>query len=149
HGELPDTTPREGSDFYFLPREETSDVLATIRQVVGERIPRKFGFDPIDDVQVLSPMHRGDVGAQNLNKELQALLNPPRAGIAELAHGTRTFRVGDKVIQNRNDYDKDVFNGDIGKVVQILDGETRGVVVEYDGRAVPYEAGELDAIALA
>jgi exodeoxyribonuclease V alpha subunit len=149
-GEIPDTKPQEGADFYFLPREEPSEVVATIKQVVAERIPRRLGVDRIDGVQVLSPMHRGDVGTQKLNAELQELLNPARPGVRELVHGSRTFRVGDKVIQNRNDYDKDVFNGDVGRVVEVFDGESgRGVIVDFEGRSIPYDIQEVDQIALA
>jgi exodeoxyribonuclease V alpha subunit len=145
-GELPDLASREGSDFYFIARDEPAGALATILELVAERIPRRFGFAPAD-VQVLAPMHRGDVGAQRLNLELQARLNPPRAGVAELAHGKRLYRVGEKVIQNRNDYDKDVFNGDVGRVADVLDGEDgRQLVVDFDGRNVLYDAQELDQL---
>jgi exodeoxyribonuclease V alpha subunit len=144
HGQLPDAP---GADFFVIERDDPKAALATILEVVAERIPRRFGFDPVDDVQVLAPMHRGDVGALSLNAELQARLNPPGAGIAETTFGRRTFRVGDKVIQNRNDYDKDVFNGDVGRITQIRDGEDgRQVVVEIDGRPIVYEAGELEQI---
>lgn len=144
-GELPSLeTAGDQSDFYFLSREEPADVLSTILEVVAERIPRRFGFDPVTDVQVLSPMHRGEVGAANLNAALQARLNPARAGAAEISRGSRTYRVGDKVIQLRNDYDKDVFNGDVGRVIEAKDGE---LLVEIDGRPIPYEASEVDQIA--
>jgi exodeoxyribonuclease V alpha subunit len=143
-GEAPDLAAGEGSDFYFIDREEPGDVLATILEIVADRIPRRFGLDPIDGVQVLAPMHRGDVGAANLNTALQARLNPP-LGVprSELNRGNRTFRVGDKVIQLKNDYDKDVFNGDIGRVTAILDG---GLVVDIDGRPIQYQSEELDQL---
>jgi exodeoxyribonuclease V alpha subunit len=140
----------EGSDFYFVEREEPEAVLATIVELCAERIPRRFGLDATDDVQVLAPMHRGDVGAQNLNVALQARLNPARAGVAELARGHRTFRVGDKVIQLRNDYDKEVFNGDVGRIVAMqlagASDEDQHVTIEIDGREIVYGLGELDQI---
>jgi exodeoxyribonuclease V alpha subunit len=145
-GQLPDLAPQEGSDFYFIEREAPAEVLETILHVVAERIPRRFGLAQ-GDIQVLCPMHRGEVGAQNVNLQLQARLNPPREGLAELAQGRRLFRVGDRVIQNRNDYDKDVFNGDLGRITAMVDGEEgRHVVVEMDGRTVDYEANELEQL---
>jgi len=144
HGHVPDA---RGDDFFVIEREEPRAALATVLELVSERIPRRFGWDPVDDIQVLAPMHRGDVGVASLNAELQARLNPPADGVAELSFGKRTFRVGDKVIQNKNDYDKDVFNGDVGRIAQIVDGdEGRQVVVEIDGRPVVYEAAELEQI---
>jgi exodeoxyribonuclease V alpha subunit len=145
HGERPDVVRQEGSDFHFIEREEPAQVLETVLDLVASRIPRRFRLDPFADVQVLAPMHRGEVGAQNLNKALQARLNPP--GPPELASGSRMFRVGDKVIQLRNDYDKDVFNGDLGRIVEIArDEEETRVVVEVDGRKILYEPGELDQL---
>jgi exodeoxyribonuclease V alpha subunit len=144
HGERPDTERREGSDFHFIEREEPAEVLETVLDLVATRIPRGFQLDSFADVQVLAPMHRGEVGAANLNKALQARLNPP--GPPELASGTRLFRVGDKVIQLKNDYDKDVFNGDLGRIVEIVREEEPHVVVELDGRRVHYEPGELDQL---
>jgi exodeoxyribonuclease V alpha subunit len=143
-GEMPDLSAREGSDFYFLSRDEPSAVLATVCEVVAERIPRRFGLDPLVDVQVLTPMHRGEVGAQRLNAELQARLNPPREGVRQLVRGSRTMRAGDRVMQLKNDYDKEVFNGDVGRIVEVV-GEG-GLVVEIDGRRIPYDAGELDQL---
>jgi exodeoxyribonuclease V alpha subunit len=146
-GEMPELITVDGSDFYFIAREDPKAVLSTIIELVSNRVPRRFGFDPIDDVQVLSPMHRGDVGAQNLNMELQARLNPPGTA-PELKHGSRTFRVGDKVIQLRNDYDKEVFNGDVGRVRGIdVSEEGTQLIVEFDGRDVLYEPQELEQIA--
>jgi len=150
HGELPDLRTHDGSDFYFIERDEPEAALATIVEVVAERIPRRWGLDAVDDVQVLAPMHRGEVGAQNLNATLQARLNPPRAGAAEITIGRRNFRVGDKVIQQKNDYDRDVYNGDVGRVTAITnydhDEDGREVIVEIDGRPIPYEIGELDQL---
>jgi exodeoxyribonuclease V alpha subunit len=143
-GELPELATREGSDFFFVERDEPADVLATVCEVVAERIPRRFGLDPLADVQVLTPMHRGEVGAQRLNAALQERLNPAREGGGELVRGARTLRAGDRVLQLRNDYDKEVFNGDVGRIVEIV-GEG-GLVVEIDGRRIPYDAGELDQL---
>ena len=149
-GELPDLTTREDSDFYFVERDEPADVLRAVCELVAERIPRRFGLHPVDDVQVLAPMHRGEVGAQNLNTALQARLNPPREGLAELARPARAYRVGDKVMQIKNDYDREVWNGDVGRIVAVTggdaDGERRGLAVEIDGRQVAYGAGELDQL---
>src|SRR5690606_20396138 len=106
-----------------------------VQQVVAERIPRRFGFDPIEAVQVLTPMHRGPAGTAALNEQLQRLLNPSGAA---LEGGGASLRVGDKVLQTRNDYDKEVFNGDLGRVVAVS-REERSLVVRFDGRDVKYE----------
>ncbi len=140
-GEPPDLAGR--ADFFFVERDDPVEARATILELCAERIPRRFGFDPVADVQVLSPMHRGDVGTVSLNTALQERLNPPRPGAAELAFKNRVFRVGDKVIQNRNDYDKDVFNGDVGRVVAAGGDE---VVVDFDGRSLAYARDELDEL---
>jgi exodeoxyribonuclease V alpha subunit len=148
-GEPPALDGAEGGDFYFLEREEPPAVLSTILEVVAERIPRRFGFDPLGDVQVLTPMHRGEVGAQNLNVALQARLNPPAEGRFEVQRGARIYRAGDKVMQIRNDYDKEVYNGDLGRIVGVetdLEGEDRKIVVDFDGRTIAYALDELDAL---
>lgn len=152
-GELPELAPvrpagggrEEGSDFYLIEREEPDAVLATIKELVQRRIPARFGVDPVDDIQVLTPMHRGSLGAANLNAELQALLNPE--GDA-LARGERLFRTGDKVMQLRNNYDLDVFNGDVGRIASV-DLNERSLVVRFDEREVRYDPAELDELALA
>jgi exodeoxyribonuclease V alpha subunit len=149
HGEMP-TLPPDGdlADFYIIERGEPEEVVATIKDLVGQRIPSRFGFDPIEEIQVLTPMNRGVLGVLSLNAELQALLNPADAGDAEIVRGGRAFHVGDKVMQLRNNYDLDVFNGDIGRVVRI-DTVDRTMDVEYDGRPVSYESAALDEVALA
>lgn len=146
-GEMPITDPDEGSkpDFFFIPIEEPEKVLERIVSLCGERIPERFGFHPLNDIQVLTPMHRGVVGATNLNIELQRHLNPSGD---ELARGGRTFRSGDKVMQIRNNYDKDVYNGDIGRIKRI-DREEQEVAVDFDGRIVSYDFSELDELVLA
>jgi exodeoxyribonuclease V alpha subunit len=133
------------SDFFFIDKNEPEEVLATIKTLVKERIPRKFGFDPINDIQVLTPMHKGLLGAAALNAELQALMNPDGPTVAR---GARLFRAGDKVMQIRNNYDLDVFNGDIGRIVAIDEAE-RSVRAVFDGRDVSYEEADLDELALA
>src|SRR5262249_42895222 len=108
-------------------------------------IPRRFGVDAADGIQVLTPMHKGLLGAVNLNAELQALLNPRGD---TLARGARMFRTGDKVMQLRNNYHLEVFNGDIGRIVKI-DEETHAVHVRFDDRTVAYDTGDLDELSLA
>ncbi|MBF0553248.1 MAG: ATP-dependent RecD-like DNA helicase [Nitrospirae bacterium] len=129
-------------DFYFFQIEEPEKVIEKIIELCKDKIPQKFGFKPIDDIQVLTPMHRGLVGSANLNAELQKSLNPSQE---EFVIGGKTLKIGDKVMQIRNNYDKEVFNGDIGKITK-HDKEQHEVVVNYDGRAVPYEYTELDEI---
>jgi exodeoxyribonuclease V alpha subunit len=145
HGEIPDLDASgETSDFYFINREEPEAARATIVELVAERIATRFGFDPITEVQVLAPMHRGELGTAALNKALQDKLNPASGG-AEMIRGERTYRRGDKVMQLRNDYDKGVFNGDIG-VLSAIDAEAGTVSVDFDGRAAIYERNELDQL---
>ncbi len=145
HGEVPDLEASgETSDFYFINREDPEAARATIVELVSERIASRFGFDPITEVQVLAPMHRGDLGTAALNKALQDKLNPTRGG-AEMIRGERTYRRGDKVMQLRNDYDKGVFNGDIG-VLATVDAEAGTVSVDFDGRIALYERNELDQL---
>jgi exodeoxyribonuclease V alpha subunit len=131
-----------GNDFYFIEQEDPDQVLNIILELSKKRIPQRFGFDPVDDIQVLTPMHRGPVGAGNLNQQLQAALNPGEGGVTL---GERTYRVNDKVMQIRNNYDKDVFNGDIGRV-RAIDRERREVTVSIDGRDIAYDFGDLDEI---
>ena len=133
------------SDFYFIQQEDPEKVLEIILELTKERIPNRFGLDPVDDIQVLTPMHKGVVGAGNLNTELQKSLNPSQV---EIARGSRNFRINDKVMQIRNNYDKEVFNGDIGRIVDILPDENE-ITVLFDGRKVAYEFYELDELILA
>src|SRR5262249_11549517 len=146
HGEMPLVEAgKEEGDFYFIARREPEEILAAIKTLIAGRISLKFGFDPVEDIQVLTPMHRGVIGASNLNAELQTLLNP--AGPA-LERGNRRFRVGDKVMQLRNNYDLEVFNGDIGRVVAI-DPTDRRMNVRYEDRVVSYDVDDLDELVLA
>lgn len=134
------------TDFYFIPAETPGEIHAKLRQVVTERIPKRFGLHPIQDVQVLTPMNRGGLGAHSLNMELQKVLNSE--GAPAITRFGTTFAPGDKVIQLVNNYDKEVFNGDIGRIT-VIDQEEGLVQVDYEGREVEYEFGELDEIALA
>ncbi|HEU0033326.1 MAG TPA: ATP-dependent RecD-like DNA helicase [Kofleriaceae bacterium] len=152
HGRVPelDAPADKGtSDFYFINRDDPDAARATIVELVAERIPQRFGFDAIDDVQVLAPMHRGELGTAALNRALQDRLNPAGER-AELPRGDRIYRVGDKVMQLKNDYDKGVFNGDIGVIVDIADGFLR---VDFDPRSndprkqiAGYQRTELDQL---
>jgi exodeoxyribonuclease V alpha subunit len=134
-----------GSDFFFIEKNEPDEVLATIKTLVKDRIPRKFGLDPVNDIQVLTPMHKGMLGAAALNAELQALMNPDGPFVTR---GSRLFRAGDKVMQIRNNYDLDVFNGDIGRIASI-DVADRTLRAVFDGREVAYEEADLDELVLA
>jgi exodeoxyribonuclease V alpha subunit len=143
-GIIPDLRkPEAESDFYFVEADDPETAVPRIIELVSNRIPRRFGLDPIRDVQVLCPMNRGGVGARSLNIELQAALNP--AGDRKVERFGWTFAPGDKVMQIENDYDKEVYNGDIGYVTSVEpdDGELTAV---FDGRPVTYGFGELDAL---
>jgi len=146
-GQFPDLRieGRENQDFYFIGREDPEEAAQTIVKLCTQRIPRGFGLDPMEDVQVLSPMHRGVVGAHNLNTLLQAALNPTGVTLDRAGY---TYRVNDKVMQTRNNYDKDVYNGDIGRIKRI-DRENQEVRVEFEGRTVSYDFSELDDLVLA
>ncbi|HEX7839609.1 MAG TPA: AAA family ATPase, partial [Kofleriaceae bacterium] len=146
-GERPSLDPPGAgatSDFYFIARDDAEAARATIVELVAERIPGRFGFDPIAEIQVLAPMHRGELGTAAINRALQDRLNPA-AGGPELSRGERVFRRGDKVMQLRNDYDRSVFNGDIG-VIAAIDGDSGTASVEFDGRLVSYDRAELDQL---
>jgi exodeoxyribonuclease V alpha subunit len=143
-GRIPDLAPPEGeADFYFVPATDPEQAVPRIVELVAKRIPRRFGFDPIKDIQVLCPMNRGGVGARSLNIELQAALNP--AGEKRVERFGWTFAPGDKVMQIENDYDKDVYNGDIG-MIEDVDLDEGEVAVDFDGRKVTFVFGELDTL---
>lgn len=135
----------EESDFYIVPGEEPEAIAKTIVDLVKTRLPHKFGFDPVRDIQVLCPMNRGITGARGLNQMLQEALNPPGANSVE-RFGYR-FSAGDKVMQTVNNYDRDIYNGDIGTVIHV-DSEEQELAVSFDGRTVTYAFGELDEIVL-
>jgi exodeoxyribonuclease V alpha subunit len=148
HGEMPELAPPgEGtSDFYFISREDPEAARNTIVELVAERIPARFGLDPITQVQVLTPMHRGELGTHVVNRALQERLNPPSpTGDVELVRGDRAFRRTDKVMQLKNDYDRNVFNGDIG-VIESVDPQGSVIRVDFDGKVVTYERSELDQL---
>lgn len=138
---------RGETDFYFVRIEDPEECVKRVIELVVDRIPRKFGFDPMEDVQVLSPMRRNALGTDNLNFRLQEALGRGK-GAASISRGAFVFREGDRVMQIRNNYDKDVYNGDVGFIRQI-DPVERRMVVAFDGRPVSYDPGDLDELVLA
>jgi len=148
-GRMPnlDVPRSDTSDFYFVEAHDPEDGVSKIIEIVKHRLPKRFGFDPIKDIQVLCPMNRGGLGARALNVDLQKALNPSVDAVFIERFGF-TYRVGDKVMQTENDYDKDVFNGDVGYVRRI-DPDAQELVIEFDDTPVEYQFGELDEVALA
>ena len=145
-GQMPELTPIESGDFYFVDAADAEEGVRKLLAIVQERIPKRFGFDPVRDIQVLCPMNRGGLGARSLNIELQNALNPP--GEIRIERFGWTFCPGDKVMQVENDYDREVYNGDLG-VVSRIDMEEGELSVDFDGREVTYGFGELDELVLA
>ncbi len=134
------------SDFFFISSDEPDKTAETIANIVSLRIPEKLGLDPVNDIQVITPMHRGSLGTQALNRKLQDSLNPASESTFEIERFGARYRVGDKVIQTRNNYDKETLNGDIGKVIEISTDPGK-VIIQFSGqRTVSYEPGELDEI---
>jgi exodeoxyribonuclease V alpha subunit len=147
-GELPQSAPAGGAgDFYFVEADTPDAVIERMLTMVRQRIPQRFGLDPLRDVQVLTPMNRAELGAQSLNVRLQEALNPAPDAPRVERFGWQ-FRLGDKVMQTQNNYTKEVFNGDIGRITAV-DEVGRELIVDYDGKPVSYEFGELDEITLA
>ena len=146
---LPETGSTDtSSDFFFIEREEPEEIVSTLINLVRDRIPKRLGVDPVMEIQVLAPMHRGTLGIGELNTRLQASLNPPQQYRSETsAYGT-LFREGDKVLQTTNNYDKEVFNGDIGRIHRI-DLAEKNLIVHFDTRKVAYDFSELDELTLA
>jgi len=144
---LPFEFPENGerSDFFFIESDNPEDVIAKMLELVSSRIPKKFHFDPMTEIQVLTPMRRNQLGSENLNTIIQQTLNP--LGVAISRYG-REYREGDRVLQIRNNYDKDVYNGDIGQVDGV-DLDAQEVIVNYDGSRVVYAAEDLDELDLA
>jgi exodeoxyribonuclease V alpha subunit len=142
-GDMPalDDNP-DSSDFFFISRDDPTAAAELAIDFATRRIPERFGLDAIDDIQVLSPMHRGELGVTRLNERLQAVLTPKGR---ELAVGWRRFRVGDKVMQVRNNYDLDIFNGDLGRISDI-DFEEREVTEDFDGRSTVLASDVLEDI---
>ncbi len=145
-GQMPELTAPDGSDFFFVQADEPEDAARKLLAVVRDRVPARFGLDPVRDIQVLCPMNRGSLGARTLNIELQRALNPP--GPERVERFGWTFCPGDKVMQVANDYERDVFNGDLGLITGI-DTEEGALTVSFEGRAVEYGFGELDELVLA
>jgi exodeoxyribonuclease V alpha subunit len=143
-GEVPllESSKDRLSDFYFIHQDDPEKAADIIVDLVCRHIPRRFGLNPVEDIQVLTPMHRGAVGAGHMNTQLQTALNPNGF---EVRRGEKIFRLHDKVMQIRNNYDKDVFNGDMGRIV-FIDGAERALSVNFDERVVPYEFADLDEI---
>jgi exodeoxyribonuclease V alpha subunit len=139
-------------DFFFFPQPQPETCAKLVVDIVCNRAPRRFGFDPRRTIQVLSPTHRGPAGVQELNKQLQAALNPPHPSKPERAWGDTIFRLGDRVIQIRNNYDLDVYNGDVGEVV-VIDREAQSITVRFEeargARNVLYDWASLDELQLA
>jgi exodeoxyribonuclease V alpha subunit len=147
-GKIPVKSPDSEvlTDFYFVPAEAPDDITNKLMQIVCERIPKRFGLDPIKDIQILTPMNRGGLGTRSLNVELQKRLNP--GGTPQIQKYGWTYGVGDKIIQTVNNYDKEVFNGDIGTISGI-DVEESELLIDFDGREVVYHVSELDEVSLA
>jgi exodeoxyribonuclease V alpha subunit len=146
-GEMPDALPPGGAtDFFFTDIDDPEQGAARLLQIVAERIPARFGLDAVRDVQVLCPMNRGALGARSLNVELQKLLNPGRG--PRIERFGSAYAVGDKVMQIENDYDRDVYNGDLG-FITALDADAGELTVDFDGRAVLYDVSDLDRLVLA
>ncbi len=144
-GRIPPFSADDTGDFFFVERDDPARAAETVLELVTNRIPRKFGLDPRRDVQVLAPMIRGELGVGNLNRKLQEALTPAGPSVER---GSVAFRAGDRVMQVRNDYDRDVFNGDLGEVVRV-DARERTLAVRFDGGTGEYDATDLDDLALA
>jgi exodeoxyribonuclease V alpha subunit len=144
HAIEPPPSTGEG-ELFVVQTDDSTRAAEIIERLVVERIPRRYGLDPVDDVQVLSPTKRGVTGTVQLNAHLQRVLNP---GGSELTRGDHVLRFGDKVMQIKNDYDKEVFNGDVGRVVGV-DTDARSLKISFDGRVVPYGREDLDKLMLA
>jgi ATP-dependent exoDNAse (exonuclease V) alpha subunit len=145
-GQMPLMREEGTSDFYVIPADSPEEIQAKLLRVVTERLPQRFGLHPIRDVQVLTPMNRGSLGARALNAVLQQALNPDAT--PQVSRFGWTYAPGDKVIQTVNNYEKDTYNGDIGQVAQV-DVEEGEVTIDFEGRLVTYDVGELDEVALA
>lgn len=148
HGQEPESAPAGGGDFYFVEAPDPPTVVEKLLTMVKERIPARFGLDPLRDVQILSPQVRTELGVLNLNKVLQEALNPVAPGIKEVQRYSTIYRTGDKVIQTQNNYQREVYNGDIGRVLDI-DAVEQFLTVDFDGRPVEYDFGDLDELQLA
>jgi len=145
-GRMPDLTPQDTeSDFYFVDAEDPETALLKILKLVKDRIPQKFGYSPFSDIQILCPMSRGIIGTRNLNIEVQKVLNPPTD--QSIQRFGWSYSAGDKVMQIVNNYDKEVYNGDIG-IIRTINSEDSEIIITFDNKDVTYEFGELDEIVL-
>lgn len=144
-GEMPNLKGGSKSDFFFLEEEDPQKVVETIKELCSKRLPEYYKIDPVNDIQVLCPMQRGETGAFNLNMVLQDTLNPNDVSVK---YGGTVFRLKDKVMQIKNNYDKNVFNGDIGSIISV-DTEDKTLVISFDGVDAEYDATELDEVVLA
>ncbi len=144
-GESPNLKGGSKSDFFFVEEEEPQKVVETIKELCAKRLPNYYKVDPVNDIQVLCPMQRGEAGAFNLNLVLQETLNP---GDVSIKYGGTVYKLKDKVMQIKNNYDKNVFNGDIGTITSI-DTEDKTLIISFDGADVEYDATELDEVVLA
>ena len=147
-GEEPESAPANNGDFYFIEAETPEAIQDKIVQMTRDRIPARFGLNPLDDVQILTPMNKSEVGVRQLNQILQKVLNPPDRTKKEVERFGLCFRVGDKVLQTVNDYNKEVFNGDIGRIVDI-DVDDQELLIGFDQREVLYDFSDLDELVLA
>jgi exodeoxyribonuclease V alpha subunit len=143
-GQVPHFT-KSATDFFLFPADDAERAADLVVDLVQNRIPAKFGFDPLEEIQVLSPLHRGSAGVGELNRRLQQALNPPAQGKPERRRGGQVFRLGDRVMQVRNNYDREVFNGDMGRIVA-LDPVDQVLAARIDGRDVGYDFGDLDEL---
>jgi exodeoxyribonuclease V alpha subunit len=144
HGQMP-LTSKDASDFFLFVKPDPDDLAELIVDIVRQRIPQKFNLDPMEDIQVLSPMYNGAVGVNNLNEKLQEALNPPGKSKRERRLGGRVFRIGDKVMQTANNYDKNVYNGDIGRITA-LDPVQQTMTLNVGGAPVIYDFLEVDEL---
>jgi len=144
-GQLPEfPEAQETSDCYFVEADDPVKAVALLGKLVKQSIPKKFHFNPLEEIQILTPMQKGELGARNLNQVFQQLLNPRGDEVERFGY---VYRTGDKVMQTENDYDKDVYNGDMGRIVKI-DSELSEMTVDFDGRKVMYDFRELDELVL-
>ena len=134
----------ETSDCYFVESDDPTKAVALVGKLIRKSIPQKFHFNPLEEIQILTPMQKGELGARNLNQTLQQLLNPRGDEVERFGY---VYRTGDKVMQTENDYDKEVYNGDMGRISKI-DSEAAELVVDFDGRPVVYDFRELDELVL-
>ena len=143
-GKMPQIANKHEGDFFFIDEEDPDNIVKMIQDLVKTRLPQHYGYNPIDDIQVLTPMNKGILGVQNLNTVLQQTLNPSKSSDSLVRY---RFHLRDKVMQIRNNYEKEVFNGDMGRIAR-WDYEREAVVVEFSDKSVSYALDELDELTL-